>query len=391
VGFPNRGTTGPVNVEFASFLSKEQSMFVAAALKANYSLGGDMCNGSIGEGIYYLQYNTKNGIRQTTSITHLLPALGRRNLEFRTDSVVTRVLFDFFGNAIGVEYAEGNRLKKVYALKEVIITAGALQSAKILFNSGIGPLSILNAFDKPERHINEIIGQKVRNQQDARMQFFDNTFVLPNFYTYPAWSTIFARNGTGIYNKESVMLSARISPTAAYPELFINVFVGGTVPTDQYSQIIQVSVYLNQQIYANGTLNLTSSDPLAGTFFVVNSLVVREDAEMIAQGILKVRAVMAHWSGNATEVAPGTDITTISGLADWVQANAFTACHIFSSVPMGTTNEFPVDPRLRVRGVHRLRMVGPAAVPGSVFVGMQALAIAMGEKGTDIIKEDHHL
>jgi hypothetical protein len=89
-------------------------------------------------------------------------------------------------------------------------------------------------------------------------------------------------------------LSSQVSPTAPYPELFINIFAGSQIATDPYTQVflflifvffltlcfkqqVQVSVYLNQQVYANGTLNLTSSDPLAGTFFVVNSLVVRAD------------------------------------------------------------------------------------------------------------------
>jgi hypothetical protein len=85
---------------------------------------------------------------------HLAKVLGkRRNLDFRTSAIVTQVLFDFFGNAIGVEcpkfhninyriffdgarYSdEHGKLKKVYATKEVIITAGALQTAKILFVS----------------------------------------------------------------------------------------------------------------------------------------------------------------------------------------------------------------------------------------------------------------
>eukprot|EP00026_Physarum_polycephalum_P004962 Phypoly_transcript_04988.p1 GENE.Phypoly_transcript_04988~~Phypoly_transcript_04988.p1 ORF type:complete len:586 (+),score=105.70 Phypoly_transcript_04988:254-2011(+) len=392
-GFPNRGTSGLINIEFGSFMPKEQSLFVDAAIQAGYPNGGDMANGDLTVGYYKQQYNTKNGIRESTSVTHVRPVLGKSNFEFRTNAIVTRVLFNVFGCAIGVEYADANgNLKKVYALKEVIITAGALQSAKILFNSGIGPKSILDAFNKPERVINEIIGQKVRNQQDARTIFFDPTFQFPNFYTLPAQSVQFARDGTGLFNKQTAFISSQISPTAPYPELFINVFAGGQIATDPYTQNIQVSVYLNQQIYANGTLNLTSSDPLAGTFFVVNSLVVRSDAEMVAQGILEVRRIMSYWNnGTAVERAPGTNYTSVAELADWVQANPFTSCHIYSSVPIGTDPSSPLDPRMLVRGVNGLRVVGPASVPGGVSMGMQVLAMAFGEKGTDLIKEDHGL
>jgi hypothetical protein len=115
----------------------------------------------------------------------------------------------------------------------------------------------------------------------------------------------FAQNGTGIFNRQFVTVSEQVNPAAPYPELFMTISASGITATDPYGNVLSpspspspfpspslpppslieyllkqnlvVSVYLNQQIYANGTLNLTSSDPLAGTFFVANALVVEAD------------------------------------------------------------------------------------------------------------------
>eukprot|EP00026_Physarum_polycephalum_P005318 Phypoly_transcript_05350.p1 GENE.Phypoly_transcript_05350~~Phypoly_transcript_05350.p1 ORF type:complete len:590 (+),score=77.56 Phypoly_transcript_05350:143-1912(+) len=389
-----RGLSGPTNIEFGSFLPREQSMLVDAAKLAGYPNGGDFSNGNITEGYYYWQFTTKQGIRQTSSITFLAKALETRpNLDFRTSAAVTRVLFSPNNTAIGVEYSDRNgNLRRVYARKEVILSAGTLQTAKILFNSGIGPLSILTAFNKPQRVVNEIVGQKISNQQRATVTYSDPTFPLPNFYTLPAASVQFARNGQGAFNKQTIGISHRVSNSAPYPEIHITPFAGGITPTDPYGNTLQIWVFLTRQIYANATLNLTSSDPLDGTFFVTNSLVVPADAEKMALGMLEARRIMTYWnSSTITEISPGTNYTTVEQLVPWIQANPFSSCHYYSSAPMGTDPSYPTDPRMRVRGVQHLRVVGPASAPTPVFFGMQALAMALGEKGVDLIKEDHNL
>jgi len=398
LGFPDRGTNGPIHLEYANFTTTEQTNFIDSAIEAGYVFGGDIGNGELTQGYYYQQYITLNGIRQSTSVAYLKHVVGKRNLDFRTSAIVTRILFDVFNNAIGVEYSDARgTLRKVYALREVVLTTGTLHTPKLLYNSGIGPLSILNAFGKPHRVINEIIGQKIRNQQRSTITYSDPTFLFPNFYTFPAQSILFAGTGTGTYNQETVMLSVQVSPTAPYPELSVWVFAGGTNPSAPYGQNISVSVYLNQQIYANGTLNLTSSDPLAGTIFVANSLVVEADAELVAEGFLKVREIMSFWNDSIAdnklvELAPGLEVDTIEELVSFVQANAYTACHYFSSVPMGEDGSgAPVDVHMFLRGVQRLRIVGPPIVPGNVCMGMQALACALGDKGADLIIRHHGL
>jgi len=100
---------------------------------------------------------------------------------------------------------------------------------------------------------------------------------------------------------------------------------------------------------------------------------------------------MSFWNGNAIEVSPGSGYETEEELIPWIRENAQTCCHYHGAVPMGTDSSSPCDTRWKVRGVQQLRIVGPSIVPAPVFLGMQGLALALGEKGTDMIKEDNGL
>jgi len=118
-----------------------------------------------------------------------------RRLRLGRGCTVTRVLFDDTRNRLG-KNAEGvecidykGDTYQFYASKEVILSAGTFGSPKILFNSGIGPLSILRAFGKPERVINERIGQKIMNQQGYGMTYQDLTIPNPNFYELASIAT----------------------------------------------------------------------------------------------------------------------------------------------------------------------------------------------------------
>jgi choline dehydrogenase len=398
VNHADHGYSGRTNIKFASFVQAESLMFKNASVAAGYPAGLDQNNGTLEEGVFLNQNNIKAGIRQSSSILYLAPLLkaNKWNLRFRTSAVVTRVLFDLLRRAIGVEYydEEKNSYKKVYARKEVIIAAGDLQTAKLLFNSGIGPRSILDAFGKPHIVVNEMIGQKIRNHQRVSMQYSDNTLANANFYSYPAASIQYARTGEGIIEGKGIIMLNFYSgygPTP-YPDLTaIPGLLAGFTPTNPYSQGFAVTVALAHNLYANGTLNLTSSNPLHATKFTANVFAVQEDVERVALGVLEVRRIMQYWNGSAVEVAPGPSYDTVERLVPWIRSAAGTTCHYYGSAPMGTDPSFPTDPNMMVRGVERLRLVGPAVIPGMVYPGMQPLAVALGEKGTDLIKEQHGL
>jgi len=291
-----------------------------------------------------------------------------------------------------VEYvdSDGNDCA-AFATREVILAAGTLQTAKILYNSGIGPESVLNAFDIPPRVVNPMIGQKIRNHQRIMMMYNDPTLLNPNFFNYPSSVVQYATTGLGfLEGKESWNVQMQINPSSPFPDAQATVgAVAGSTPSDLYSQQLTLTLTLNINLYANATLNLTSDDPLAPTFFTTNIFAVPEDAMTVAKGIIEVRRIMSFWNGTLNETSPGPAYVTVDDLIPWVKRFGTTACHYYSSVPMGIDSSFPVDPKMKLRGIADLRIVGPPIVPNHVFLGMQALALMLGEKGTDLIKADY--
>jgi len=233
-----------------------------------------------------------------------------------------------------------------------------------------------------------LLAKKTRNQQRSIMTFQDPGLLNANFYTIPDTSIEYASTGTGVYDKLSSLVMAKVDSSSPYPDIQISIGAAGTSTADAYGQTLSVVVFLNLNQYANGTLNLTSSNPLAPTSFNANTFVVQQDANLVAKGFIEARKIMAKFSSTVYEVAPGPSIADEQDLVTWIRANPSTACHYYGSAPMGTTSSSPCDVRMRVRGVQGLRLVGPIVVPGQVVVGMQALATALGEKGTDLIIED---
>lgn len=395
---PGRGNAGPINVISAAFRPREQQQFLDLLVAQGYTQGGDFNTGKVNASTFYVgQSNIKRGIRQSNSIGYLAKVVHKENLEFRTSTTVTRVLFDALTGkiAVGVEYADKNgELKQVFARKEVILAAGDIQIPKILYNSGIGPLSILNAFNKPQRVVNELIGQKVRNHQRVSMQYNDSTLLNVNYYANPAASVQYARTGQGIMGARSLLFLYINSTNCSSHCPDITVSLGsssGNSPTDVYSQRFSITVGLAHNLYANGTLNLTSSDPLARTVYRTNALSLDEDVTRLAKGVLQVRELMANWPGNEVELEPGPDYQTLEEVKEWVRSEGGTYGHYHGSVPMGNDTIYPLDTKMRVKGVTKLRVVGPAILNGPVFPGMQVLASALGELASDFIKQEHNL
>jgi len=269
------------------------------------------------------------------------------------------------------------------------LSAGSLQTPKILFNSGIGPKSVLKAFGKPEIVVNEVIGQKIRNHQILTMSYYDPTLINPSLYATPNQEIEYAQDGTGWFGiGAAIMVVEKVNPAHPHDDVRINsqVLEGSTTPI--YSQNVSITIMNSYNVYANGSLNLTSSNPLANSSFTANILVNQEDVDTIARGILKTRQIMAHYP-HAQEIFPGPQYATLEQLYPVVKAHGVSVCHYYSSVPLGATSASPVDLRLHVRGVTKLRIVDASVVPGIISYGMQATAVVFGEKGASLIIEDY--
>ena len=121
--------------------------FLEAGLQLGYSVGD--VNGPSQSVFTIPQRNVRDGQRCSVAKAYLEPLVGRQNLHILIKSYVTRILFNDRKRAIGVEFARMGSRHRVRALKEVILSAGAINSPKILMLSGVGPKEHLQELGIP--------------------------------------------------------------------------------------------------------------------------------------------------------------------------------------------------------------------------------------------------
>lgn len=133
----HHGTEGPVTINYPRFATTVARTFVEAGHELGYPILD--YNGERQVGVSLLQSTTDMGLRTSSNKAYLV-GKRRKNLHVTKLSTVRRILFDEGrGRAVGVEFAKRGRLFTVYVDKEVIVSAGAISSPKLLMLSGIGP------------------------------------------------------------------------------------------------------------------------------------------------------------------------------------------------------------------------------------------------------------
>lgn len=135
---PYRGKNGYVNVQHSPFRTPLASTFVEAGQELGYEVNDP--NGPKQIGFSYAQATMKNGRRMSASKAYIRPIRNRRNLHVAKQARATKILIDPRTNqTFGVEFVKNRRTYVVRVIKEVLLSAGALNSPQLLMLSGIGP------------------------------------------------------------------------------------------------------------------------------------------------------------------------------------------------------------------------------------------------------------
>lgn len=162
---PYHGTGGPLNVADLRSPNRLTDVFIDAGLETGLPFNKDF-NGESAEGVGPFQVTQKDGRRCSTARGYLKPVRSRPNLTVITDAYATRVLFEG-QRAVGVEYRHQGVLRKVGATQEVILSAGSIQSPRLLMLSGIGDRQHLQATGVEVRHHLPGVGQNLQDHLDV--------------------------------------------------------------------------------------------------------------------------------------------------------------------------------------------------------------------------------
>lgn len=164
-----RGGEGPLSVTELVVRHPAVADFVDSACAIALPRVDDF-NAGEHDGVGFLQANIRAGVRHSAYDAFIAPVRHRRNLDVRTGVHVTRVVVDG-QQATGVEIVERGRKRLVAASREVILSAGALNSPHLLMLSGIGDGGALQRHGIRTLARLPGVGKNLQDHFNARMQF----------------------------------------------------------------------------------------------------------------------------------------------------------------------------------------------------------------------------
>ncbi len=370
-----RGADGPMRPAPAAqgIANPLSEVFLRGAAAAGFPLTDDF-NGACAEGAGWHDLSIAGGIRQSSARAYLHPVRGDRpNLTVLTNARARRLTFN--GNrCTGVEFDQAGRTVSAYADAEVILSAGAVDSPRLLLLSGVGPAAELEAVGIEVVHNLPGVGR--------------------NLHDHPACGVVYEAAQplpVGQTNHAETSMAWRSDPSLAGPDMqimFIHVpFNPPHLSAPANSFTFGVAVMVPE---SRGSIRLAGPDPRTAPLIDPNYLGAESDLRRMVEGIGVAREIAASepfapW--RAREVLPGPAAADPRALRSFLSTAAVTYFHPVGTCMMGSGAESVVDPRLRVHGLDGLRVADASVMPRVVSVNTNAATIMIGEKAADLIRD----
>jgi choline dehydrogenase len=390
-----RGGGGPLRVTIPGIERPLDQAYLQAGQQAGYPLTSDV-NGYQQEGFAKFERSTFNGVRSSAARRYLHPARERGNIDLKPKVRVSRILFAG-RRATGVEYIERGQRIVASASREVIVSAGALNSPQILKLSGIGPAAELRQHGISVIHDLPGVGENLQDHLDALLQYHCTKPVSLYPQTRPLGAAklllewMLFKRGIGATNIWEAGSFFRSRPGIEFPNLqhhFVSCAVGfdGHDKTRDHGFQIHIS---QMRPRSRGWVRLRSADPFDPPRIQYNHLSDEEDRQEFRDGIRLTREIVAQHAFDpyrGKELMPGDHVRSDDEIDAYVRARSETAHHSSCSCRMGHDEMAVVDEQGRVHGLERLRVVDASIMPDVPSSNINAPTIMMAEKISDRIR-----
>lgn len=392
----DRGTGGPMEIGPLRSRHRLAESFERSAIAAGLTANADYNSGSQ-LGVSPPQVTQRNGARWSAARGYLSAAKKRPNFDLRLRAMAQRIVIED-GRAVGVAYRQGNAEKMVRARREVILSAGAMTTPKLLMLSGIGPadhladMGIDVVVDAPGVGANLMEHPNANMSWDVRERTYNVEINGPRIALHLLrWLTTRRGPATSPYPHTVAFFETKEGLSAPDIQLMFGPFAfafspEGVVP--YRNPAVTVVAALNHP-KARGRIRLASADPAAKPVIEHALLSEPEDVARLTAACKTVREIFKHKpiaDDIVGERLPGPAVQDNAEWDAYLRETTFLGYHPAGTCAMGPTGV--VDHRLRVRGVEGLRVADASVIPSSVSGNTNAAAIVIGEKAADLISEE---
>lgn len=392
------GVGGPQKVSDLRLRRPIADFFIKAATQIGIPLNEDY-NGESQEGVAYFQQTAYKGFRWSTATGFLRPAKKRPNLTVLTRAQTTRIIIED-NRAVGIEYQKNGKRYTVRADREVILSAGAINSPQLLQLSGIGPKDVLNKAGVEVVHELPGVGRNLQDHLQIRLVFKTSQRTLNdevNNWLKQAWvglKYILTRTGPLTLAASQVAIFTRSNPSVERPDIQFHMQpLSADKPGDGAHKFSAFTSSVCQlRPHSRGYIDIKSSDPFEYPAIHPNYLSDERDHQVaidsikVARRIAEADALAPHIIG---EYVPGEKFQTDEELLEAARKYSQTIYHPAGTCKMGNDEMAVVDERLQVHGIDGLRVVDASIMPEIVSGNTNAPTIMIAEKAADMIKEDH--
>ncbi len=396
LGEPLHSQTGPLK---ASSIPKKHPL-VESFIKSAVNLGvpeTDDFNNLTQEGVGYYQLTTHKGLRCSTAVAYLNPIKSRANLTILTDSQVMRIIFEG-RRAVAVELIRHGSKQTIRANKEIILSAGALQSPQILQLSGIGPAALLREFNIPIVQDLPGVGENLQDHLQYRLIYELNQPISTNVQL----SSLFGKVKIGL--DWLLFRGGPLSIGINQGGLFTKVMDSSLTPDIQFHMATLSADMAGGNVHpfpgftmsvcqlrpeSRGHVRIQSADPLVPPKMVANYLATEHDRNTSVEAVKFARKIAQTEplkSLITREIKPNNPQSD-ADLLEFCRNNGATIFHPTGTCQMGTDSDpmAVLDSELRVRGVTGLRVVDCSAMPTLPSGNTNWPAVMMAEKAADFI------
>lgn len=349
------------------------------------------------EGSGFFEVNQRRGIRWSTAKGFLRPALKRQNLRLVTHALVESLILEG-RRAIGVRFRGGSETLEAYADREVLLTAGAINSPKLLELSGIGNPDIVRGLGIEPVLASPGVGENLQDHLQIRTVFrVEGTKTLNTLYHSPLGKVSMAlryaltQSGPLSMAPSQLGIFTKSDPSRATPDLEYHI---QPLSTDRLGDplhrfpAITVSV-CNLRPESRGSVHAVSPDPAVQPEIRLNYLSAEADKNVALKAVRQARRLMtarALARFKPQELLPGPNCTDDRELLREIGNIATTIFHPVGTCRMGRDERAVVGPDLKVHGIDRLRVIDASIMPRIVSGNTASPVIMIAEKAADMIR-----